>query len=125
MIAEAARTIAVLETFHPPTFYIPPEAFARGVLQPTGGSSFCEWKGRASYFDIVMPDRTIQRAVWSYPEPSNRFSRLASWSGSRVGWMHATRLGWGMYHIWNGARLRPLSLGMPPCCMTMAHGIVR
>ena len=48
---EVARTDAafrVLETHHAPTYYIPPGDVREAAMQPAGGGSFCEWKGRAS-----------------------------------------------------------------------------
>ena len=55
-IVFAGRTIAathasfrVLETSHPPVFYLPPDCFTGCTLEPASGSSFCEWKGRASF----------------------------------------------------------------------------
>ena len=48
VIAESNRALRVLETFHPPVYYIPMADFADGVLAPAAGSSVCEWKGRAT-----------------------------------------------------------------------------
>ena len=47
-----------------------PVDFEADVLRAAAGSSFCEWKGTASYLDLVTPDRTATRAAWTYPEPS-------------------------------------------------------
>lgn len=67
----------VLETSHPPTYYLPRSAFVEGVLQPTSGSSFCEWKGAARYLDLRAEGRTASRAAWYYPTPSPGFEVLA------------------------------------------------
>ena len=77
MIVESTRALRVLETSHPPTIYVPAADVAPGVLQPADGGSFCEWKGRATYHDVVAGRRTIERAAWSYPEPTPRFAALA------------------------------------------------
>lgn len=80
LLAETHRSLRVLETFHPPTFYLPPESFDALMLRPAGGRSFCEWKGVARYFDVVAPDgRALDRVVWSYPEPTAAFTPLAGW----------------------------------------------
>jgi uncharacterized protein (DUF427 family) len=78
------RTIAstdhgwrVLETSHPPTYYLPRGSFAEGVLHPAGGSSWCEWKGQASYFDLVTETRRAQRAAWTYPRPTTEYEPIA------------------------------------------------
>ena len=80
ILAETQRSLRVLETFHPPTYYLPPEAMNQGLLVPAPGRpSFCEWKGVASYYDVVAGERRLNRAVWTYNHPSERFRELAGW----------------------------------------------
>jgi uncharacterized protein (DUF427 family) len=89
LFAQGNRSLRVLETFHPPSLYLPPEALNLAMLQPAPGHSFCEWKGVARYFDLVLPlgeagaedprRRRIVRAVWQYPEPVPAFAALAGW----------------------------------------------
>ena len=76
VIAQTRRGWRVLETSHPPTYYLPPDAFADGVLRPAAGSSWCEWKGRARYFDLVAATTTAPRAAWSYPDPTPGFAPI-------------------------------------------------
>jgi uncharacterized protein (DUF427 family) len=66
----------VLETSHPPTYYLPRTAFVDGALAPARGHSFCEWKGQASFVDVIGGDRVARRAGWYYPQPSARYSAL-------------------------------------------------
>jgi uncharacterized protein (DUF427 family) len=75
-IASTPRAWRVLETSHPPTYYLPESAFGYGVLRRAGGSSWCEWKGQASYYDLVTDARVAQRAGWTYPHPTQGFSAL-------------------------------------------------
>lgn len=80
-IASTTTGWRVLETSHPPTYYLPLAAFAEGVLAPARGSSYCEWKGMASYYDLVGGDlvggsRTAQRAAWTYLEPTAGFTAI-------------------------------------------------
>ena len=79
VLAQSAGCLRVLETFHPPTVYLPPEAMRLELLQPAAGRSFCEWKGWACYYDVVVGERRLSRAVWSYPEPTQPFAALAGW----------------------------------------------
>lgn len=72
VIASTNDAVRVLETSHPPVYYLPRSAFAAGVLQPAEGSSFCEFKGRAGYLSVGSADR----AAWFYPEPSKGFEAL-------------------------------------------------
>lgn len=76
IIAATRASIRTLETSHPPSYYIPPSAIAPGVLRRASGSSFCEWKGAAIYWDVVIGDHVLPRAGWSYPNPSPAFALL-------------------------------------------------
>ena len=77
---EVARTkaaVRVLETGHPPSFYLPWADVNRELLQPAAGSSFCEWKGPASYWSLVAAGRSLPRVAWSYPRPLQGAEALA------------------------------------------------
>ena len=77
-IASTTRAWRVLETSHPPTYYLPRDAFfAEGVLRETTGSSWCEWKGQASYYDLVTEKRVAAKAAWSYLNPNPGFEPIA------------------------------------------------
>ena len=69
--------VRVLETSHPPTYYLPIADFAEGVLVPVSGNSYCEFKGMASYFDLVIAGERISRGAWTYENPSKGFETLA------------------------------------------------
>lgn len=75
-IADTRRAQRVLETSHPPVYYIPPEDIQMAYLVPAAGSSWCEWKGRASYYDVVVGDREAERAAWTYHEPLKGFESI-------------------------------------------------
>jgi uncharacterized protein (DUF427 family) len=76
VVARTTSALRVLETSHPPTYYLPVSAFTDGLLWPAAGSSYCEWKGEAAYYDLVTPGRTAERAGWTYPRPSPGFETL-------------------------------------------------
>jgi uncharacterized protein (DUF427 family) len=76
-IAETGDGLRVLETSHPPVYYFPPEDVSWEFLRHVPGkSSFCEWKGSAVYHDVVVDDRTLPAAAWSYPSPRSRYAQL-------------------------------------------------
>ena len=77
VIAATNQGWRVLETSHPPTYYLPRTAFRPGVLRPATGSSWCEWKGRARYFDLVAGDVVAPKAAWNYPDPTPGFEVIA------------------------------------------------
>jgi uncharacterized protein (DUF427 family) len=70
IVVDTQRPLRVLETSHPPVYYVPEDDIAKGVLSPVTGTTWCEFKGSASYFDVVSPSgRVVSRAAWHYPEP--------------------------------------------------------
>ena len=76
VIVSTTRGIRVLETSHPPVWYLPFEDFAPDVLVPSEGVSYCEFKGMAHYFDLVSGDVRVQRAGWTYPLPARGYEQL-------------------------------------------------
>lgn len=83
VIADSRDCLRLLETSHPPTYYLPRAAFTDGALRPAPGSSVCEWKGRAAYLDVVGgpgPDGepvVAPAAAWYYPDPTPGYREIA------------------------------------------------
>jgi uncharacterized protein (DUF427 family) len=75
-ICETRTSWRILETGHPPTYYLPRPAFIAGSLKPAHGTSYCEWKGRASYLDVIGGAKIAPRAAWYYPNPDGRYSAI-------------------------------------------------
>jgi len=75
-IADSTRALRVLETAGPPVYYLPPADVRTDVLRVSGHTSFCEWKGRARYHTLLLPDREIVNVAWSYAEPSAGFEAI-------------------------------------------------
>ncbi len=75
-IARTRRALRVLETSHPPGYYLPRDAFTATALRPAEGTSYCEFKGEASYLDVVGGDRVAARAAWTYPDPTLGFATI-------------------------------------------------
>jgi uncharacterized protein (DUF427 family) len=73
-IVDTLRAHRVLETTHPPVYYVPPEDIASGALVASGDrTTFCEWKGVASYYDVVAGGKRAERAAWTYSGPTRGF----------------------------------------------------
>jgi uncharacterized protein (DUF427 family) len=68
-VARTRRAVRLLETAHPPSYYLPWADVDRSLLQPAGGGSFCEWKGPARYWSLVNGPQRLERVAWSYPQP--------------------------------------------------------
>lgn len=76
-IADSTRALRVLETSHPQAIYIPIADVVPGALQPSSARrTFCEWKGMASYWDLVGGDVIAPAAAWSYPDPVPDYAAL-------------------------------------------------
>lgn len=78
VIADTTDAVRVLETSHPPVYYLPLDAFPSGVLLPAPGTSICEYKGEAHYFDVMAGGIIASRAGWTYPEPVLGFEMLST-----------------------------------------------
>ena len=78
VIVDTTQAVRVLETSHPPVYYVPLDAFPDGVLVPVGGTTFCEFKGQASYFTITAGGTVVERGGWTYPQPARGFEALSS-----------------------------------------------
>ena len=84
-IVDTTAAWRVLETSHPPVYYVPRDAFTGCVIEPAAGVSVCEWKGPAQYWTIRVGDgaapraahRAAHRAAWSYEDPAPAFAAIA------------------------------------------------
>lgn len=76
IIADTRASIRTIETSHPPSYYLPLSDIAPDVLRPSDGSSFCEWKGVAVYWDVVIDGVMLPKVGWSYPSPTPAFASL-------------------------------------------------
>jgi uncharacterized protein (DUF427 family) len=73
VVADTRAAVRVLETSQPPAFYLPPADIDLTRLSRSASSSWCEWKGRATYWQLDdVPD-----AAWSYPSPTAAFTAIA------------------------------------------------
>lgn len=74
-IADTTEAYWVLETHHPPTYYLPPSSL-KVQLQKNSRSTMCEWKGAATYYDIsnpAKPSEVVKNRIWSYDKPTPGF----------------------------------------------------
>jgi len=76
VVADTGVAYRVLETSHPPTYYLSPADWRPGSLEPSDERSFCEWKGQARFWTVVGGDRREEAAAWSYPQPAAAFTAL-------------------------------------------------
>ena len=78
-IVASERAMRILETAGAPTIYVPAADVRSGALVPAEGSSYCEWKGQASYLDVEAGGALASRAAWVYRDPNPAFADIAGW----------------------------------------------
>lgn len=92
-IADTDGAFRVLETSHPPNYYLPPDAFAEGALVRTDRASYCEWKGEAHYYDVHARGRTAPDAAWGYDDPTPGFAAIRGFVAVYAGPMDSCTVG--------------------------------
>jgi uncharacterized protein (DUF427 family) len=76
-IASTRHAFRVLETSHPPSYYLPPDSIVAGVLRPSSTRpTVCEWKGMALYFSVVVGAHEARDVAWAYPRPTRAFADI-------------------------------------------------
>ena len=76
-LADTTSAWRVLETSHPPVYYLPPHDVATDCLLASGNTSFCEFKGMARYWHVRLGGHVLRDVAWSYPTPAPGFAELA------------------------------------------------
>jgi len=76
VVADTRHAVRTVETSHPPTYYFPRDAIEATIVPSRRPGSFCEWKGSAVYFDIVVAGTTLHEVAWSYPAPTAAFAAI-------------------------------------------------
>ena len=89
ILAETHQAKRVLETSHPPSYYIPAEDFKAEYLIATPRKTMCEWKGICQYYDVSVGDKYVNNAVWKYIQTTPSFSSIQEYYGLYVSLMDA------------------------------------
>jgi uncharacterized protein (DUF427 family) len=76
VVAETGRAKRVLETSHPPVYYIPPQDIKMEHLELGSRTTWCEWKGRATYYTVSVGEKQVENAAWTYPDPTAGFEAI-------------------------------------------------
>ncbi len=76
VLLESTRAFRVLETSHPPSYYLPPEDVQLELLQISSHSSYCEFKGEARYYDLTSG---VKNVAWYYPTPTKAYEAIAGY----------------------------------------------
>ncbi|EDX86119.1 conserved domain protein [Synechococcus sp. PCC 7335] len=81
LIADTHRAKRILETSHPPNYYISFADIEMMYLTPSSHSTYCEWKGQASYYTVQIGHRQAKNAAWYYPNISPEYEELSQYVG--------------------------------------------
>lgn len=73
IIADTQKSQRVLETSHPPVYYFPQSDLQMQYFTLSNRQSFCEWKGKAQYYNLVFDNKTIADCAWCYPQTTPAF----------------------------------------------------
>ena len=76
VIADTRQALRVLETAHPPVYYIPPQHVRLELMTLSSLHTLCEYKGTASYYDLSLDGRTVRSIAWVYPDPLAGFEAI-------------------------------------------------
>lgn len=76
-LADTSDALQVLETGHPPAYFIPTRDVMAGMLDPGAGSERCPWKGRMAFWDAFVDGSHFERVAWSHPDPPSDYEALA------------------------------------------------
>jgi len=83
VLAESEKTV-IVEGNH----YFPREAVNWDYFVDSSTHTTCPWKGLASYYDVVVGDKTNKDAAWFYPTPKDAAKHItdhiAFWRGVKV-----------------------------------------
>ena len=79
VIVDSLDSKRVLEKGHPPVYYLPMQDINSKLLKPASRRTWCEWKGQAKYFDVVVGNQISRNAAWFYPDPTPEFVEIAGY----------------------------------------------
>ena len=76
LIAKTNAAYRVLETSHPPNYYIPPADINSDYLEDSEWITSCEFKGLGSYYHVKAGNKKIENAAWFYDNPTPAFATI-------------------------------------------------
>ncbi len=79
MIVDTRAALRICETSSPPAYYVPPGDIAPGCVTPSERTSFCEWKGVASYWTVTAGSRRAKDAAWGYRVPDRGYEMITDY----------------------------------------------
>jgi uncharacterized protein (DUF427 family) len=78
VVADTTSALRLREAGYPPVYYIPLADVDQTLIERSGTGTYCPYKGKASYYDVVTPDGEIADAIWTYEKPYQAVEAIAS-----------------------------------------------
>ena len=69
VVAQTDNALKLEEAKYPAVFYVPRSDIDLAYFQRSEHSTYCPYKGPASYFNLVIAGETAENVVWSYEDP--------------------------------------------------------
>ena len=79
LLVDTTRALRVLETSHPPSYYIPQTDIRMEYLTKTARKTVCEFKGQASYWTVKVGDQEATDSGWCYENPANGYDAIGGY----------------------------------------------
>jgi len=79
VVADSSATLTLQEAAYPPVQYFPLADVDETLLRGSSTSTYCPYKGDASYYSIAGPEGDIEDAVWTYVDPYPAVSAIAGY----------------------------------------------
>ena len=79
ILADTNGAKRILETSHPPVYYLPPQDILMDHLTQNSHRSFCEFKGMAGYYDLEVKGQRVKNAAWFYADPVPQYAGLKNY----------------------------------------------
>lgn len=77
VVADSAAALRLQESTYPAVYYIPLADVDPSAIRPSSTTSYCPFKGTASYYDLVLPDGPVADSVWTYSSPYPAVAEIA------------------------------------------------
>ena len=77
VVADTTEALTLREAGYPPVQYIPMRDVDQSLLRASATSSYCPYKGDATYFSVTTPDGLIADAIWAYEQPYPAVAEIA------------------------------------------------
>jgi uncharacterized protein (DUF427 family) len=77
IVADTTSALTLQESTYPAALYIPLADIDPALLKRTETSTYCPFKGDASYYTLTLPDGDLTDVIWTYEQPYEAVAAIA------------------------------------------------